>query len=526
MSDPAQIGHRAEFDLLIVGTGIAGLAAGITAAEAGLKVGLLSKESDPFESNTGWARGGIVGVSDEDTPELLAADICYAGAGVNFEEAVRLLVEEGPKLVGEFLGSKVGVPFTRDRTGLPALTREAAHTVRRIYYADDATGAAIQRALLAYLPRVPGLTILTGHTAVDLITNTHNSIDPQERYRKTRVIGVYAHDERDECVRTLFAPVVVLATGGLGNLFRHTSNPESATGDGIAMAARIGAEVIDARYVQFHPTILYHRDSQRYLITEALRGEGALLLNHTGERFMSRYHADAELAPRDEVSRAIYREMEREDSEYALLDARGLKLDPAHRFPGIVEHCRNLGIDVRREPIPVVPAAHYFCGGVKVDRDGNTSTAGLLAAGETACTGVHGANRLASISLLEGLLWGVRCGRNAATGPPDLDDRLIESIPDWIEPRHPEEFDPLLVRQDFRTIQSTMWNYAGIIRSTKRLSRAIADLEYLRHRIEQFYRSAIITRQIIELRNSVLTASVIVADAIANTKSLGCHYME
>lgn len=522
----ARAADRAEFDLLIVGTGISGISAAITAADNGLNVGLLSKETDAFHSNTGWAQGGIVGTGPEDSPEQLAADIRYAGASMNFEEAIGVLVREGPGLVDAFLAERVAVPFTREADGSLALAREAAHSVRRIYYATDATGAAIQRALLAYLSETKGITLLTGHTAIDLITNTHNSTDVQERYRRTRVLGVYALDETASRVRTIFARTVVLATGGIGNLFRHTSNPEGATGDGIAMARRIGAEIIDARFVQFHPTILYHRDSQRFLITEALRGEGARLINHGGDRFMSRYHADGELGPRDEVARAIYREMEREDSEYVLLDATNIDVDLAHRFPSIFEHCRSLGIDIRREPIPVVPAAHYFCGGVKVDLDGHTSIAGLLAAGETACTGLHGANRLASISLLEGLLWGVRCGRNVATDLLDVDRRLIESIPDWVEPSAPEEFDPVLVRQDLRTIQSTMWNYAGIIRNGKRLMRAMADLDYLSHRIEQFYRSAILTRQIVELRNSVLTASTVVGDALANPGSIGCHYME
>jgi L-aspartate oxidase len=293
------------------------------------------------------------------------------------------------------------------------------------------------------------------------------------------------------------------------------------------MANRIGADVIDAEYVQFHPTILFHRDSNRFLITEALRGEGAKLVNRAGERFMRSYHPDGELAPRDEVARAIYREMEREDSEYVMLDASGItKVDVAARFPEITAHCRSLGIDIRTEPIPVVPAAHYFCGGVKVDLDGRTTIDGLLAAGEAACTGVHGANRLASISLMEALVWGVRCGRTAARRQSPISRDLLNSIPDWVDPVVTEEFDPVLVKQDLRTIQSTMWNYAGIIRSRKRLARALADLDYLSHRIEQFYRTAILTRQIIELRNAVLSALVIVRAAISRPKSIGCHWVE
>ena len=524
-------GKREEFDLIIIGAGIAGQSAAITAAEAGLRIAVLSKEDDAFESNTRWAQGGIVGPSAEDSPELLAQDIRYAGAGVNFSEAVALLVSEGPALVDCFLAQEIGVPFTTDESGHPALTREAAHSVRRVYYSGDTTGAAIQRSLLDRLMRTPGVTLFTGHTAIDLITNTHNSTDPQERYRPTRVVGVYALRETQADVVSFFAPSVLLASGGVGNLFRHTSNPKGATADGVAMAHRIGADVVDAEYVQFHPTILFHRDSHRFLITEALRGEGANLLNRAGERFMPSYHADAELAPRDEVSRAIYREMEREDSDYVLLDASGITtVDVAARFPEINAHCRSLGIDIRSEPIPVVPAAHYSCGGVKVDLDGWTTIEGLLAAGEAACTGVHGANRLASISLMEALLWGVRCGRAAAqrreATPGFAAEKLLATIPDWIDPVVTEEFDPVLVKQDLRTIQSTMWNYAGIIRSRKRLARALADLDYLSHRVEQFYRSAILTRQIVELRNAVVSALVIVRSAIANPRSIGCHWVE
>ncbi|TVR67854.1 MAG: FAD-binding protein [Spirochaetaceae bacterium] len=519
--------HRHEFDLLIIGTGIAGLSAAITASEAGLEVGILSKETDAMDTNTRLAQGGIVGTGPDDTSARLAADIRYAGANVNFEDAVALLVTEGPALVDQFLVGKVGVPFTTDGHGRPDLAREAAHSVRRIFHVHDSTGVTIQQALLAYSETLSTITLLTGHTAIDVITNTHNSTRTAEKYRRTRVLGVYALDERTSRVKTFLANTVVLATGGVGNLFRHTSNPEGATGDGVAIAHRVGAEVIDAEYVQFHPTVLFHRDSSRFLITEAMRGEGSLLLNRSGQRFMERHHPDQELAPRDEVARAIYREMESDDSEFVLLDATRIShVDVSIRFPGIFRHCAELDIDIRKTPIPVVPAAHYFCGGVKVDLDGNTSIEGLLAAGETACTGVHGANRLASVSLLEGLLWGVRCGRNAIARRRRLDPSLVGSIPDWVEPSVAEEFDPMLVTQDLRTVQSTMWNYAGIIRNHKRLDRATADIDYLGHRVEQFYRSAIPTRRIVELRNSVITASLIVRAARANSRSIGCHHIE
>lgn len=294
------------------------------------------------------------------------------------------------------------------------------------------------------------------------------------------------------------------------------------------MAYRIGAEVINAEYIQFHPTILYHRDVNRFLISESLRGEGAQLMNKQGEYFMARYNRELkDLAPRDQVARAIYHEMEPENSGYVKLDARlirGVNLE--ERFPAIFGKCLEIGIDIRKEPIPVVPAAHYFCGGVKVDLSGKTNIPGLFAVGETACTGVHGANRLASVSLLEGLVWGIRAGMEAAASRLPIPAELIKSIPNWVEPTSEEAFDPMLINNDLVHIQTTMWNYAGIMRSRKRLLRAAADLDYLTHRIEQFYRGAKITRSIIELRNAILTSILIVRAALANNRSRGCHHVE
>lgn len=519
---------RYEFDVIIVGSGIAGLSAAATAAEQGLRVAVITKGIRLIDANTWYAQGGIVGSSDSDSPDLLERDIVNAGGGINSREAVQLLVKNGPKLVDEFLIEKLQVPFSKSVDGRPDLTKEAAHSVRRIYHAKDTTGKAILEAMIPNIEASEGISLFPNHTAIDLITNIHNSTDPERKYHQTRVIGLYSLDGSSSEVAAFFAPSVILATGGVGNLYLHTSNPVGANGDGVAMAYRIGAEVLNTEYIQFHPTVLFHRDRKRFLISETLRGEGARLLNKQGEEFTERYIPNAgDMGPRDEVSRAIYREMEREESDYVSLDATRIRdIDPADRFPSIYQTCLSLGIDIRKEPIPVVPAAHYFCGGVKVDLWGKTSIAGLFSAGETACTGLHGANRLASVSLLEGLVWGVRCGEAVARDRFDLPKSLIGSVPDWIDPRIKEEFDPVLVKQDFRTIQSTMWNYAGIIRSRKRLMRAQADLDYLSHRIEQFYRGAKLSRRIIELRNSVLTSIIIVRAALANPVSKGCHYIE
>jgi L-aspartate oxidase len=318
-----------------------------------------------------------------------------------------------------------------------------------------------------------------------------------------------------------------LATGGVGNVFLHTSNPAGATGDGVAMAFRAGCDIINAEYVQFHPTVLFHRDLKRFLITEAMRGEGARLMNRQGEYFMPRYNqVQQDLAPRDEVARAIYHEMGGQGG-YVLLDATLIKhVDVEQRFPSIWRQCKDLDIDLRKDPIPVVPAAHFFCGGIKVDLDGQTDLEGLYAVGENACNGVHGANRLASVSLLESLVFGVRAGRHIAGQGKRLDQALLASIPAWQPPRTEVEFDPMLIQSDLASIQTTMWNYVGIIRTKHRLARAISDLSYLDHRIQSFYRQARINPEIVELRNSIATGMIIAQAAFKNGVSLGCHTLQ
>lgn len=518
---------RRNCDVLIVGGGIAGLSAALEAAERGLHVHILTKNKNIEESNTYYAQGGIVGSCADDTPQLLFDDILKAGCYVNNRKVVRFISEKGPEMVNRLLIEKAPVDFSKNDQNEYQLTCEAAHSVRRILHARDKTGQAISRALLKSVTEHTNIEFFGSSTALDLITNSHHSLDSQQRYEEKTVLGVYSLDNESGKVYTCFAGAVIIATGGIGHLFQHTSNPVCATGDGIAMAYRTGCEIINSEYVQFHPTTIFHRDMGNFLISESLRGEGAVLLNNKNQPFMERYNKELkDLAPRDEVSRAIYNEMEETDSDCVYLDARRIKNhDLKERFPNIFDNCMSLGIDIRKDLIPVVPAAHYFCGGIKVNIQGETSIKNLYAVGEAACTGLHGANRLASVSLMEGVVFGTHTAENIYKTFLPIDVDLLETIPDWVFPGSEESFDSILIGSDMITIQTIMWNYVGIKRSKKRLERALADLNYLHHRIERFYKTSYVTREVIELRNSVEVALLVTKAAQSNLKSLGCHYI-
>ena len=509
-------------DVLIIGSGIGGLSAAMALVEAGVRVSILSKTEDFSQNNSWWAQGGIIASGPGDSPELLAQDILQAGSNINNIQAVNIVAEEGPIFLRDYLIRKAKVPFERTADDDFDWTQEGGHSLRRILHIKDHTGRAIQEAMLAFLRAKDGVTFYPGRMAVDLITNTHHSSDYQQKYQQRRVLGAYVMDGGE--IMPMFSPAVILATGGVGHLYLHSTNPSSATGDGIAMAYRAGCEIINAEYMQFHPTTLYHRDAERFLMTEALRGEGARLVNRRGEYFMERYNPELkDLAPRDETSRAIYTEME-SSTGFVFLDARDLKVEPSERFPKIYRRCQDLGMDISRDLIPVVPAAHYFCGGIKTDMQGCTDLKGLYVVGESACTGLHGANRLASTSLSEGLVFGIRAAHHTIQDASSLPQALINSIPAWVYPQQEMDFDPPLIQHDLQNIQTTMWNYIGIIRSRRRLDRALADLNYAAHRIEQFYREARVGRDIIQLRNAVLTATIMARAAQANTQSRGCHF--
>ena len=516
-------------DLLVLGAGIAGCAAALRAADLGASVVLVAKD-ELGASNTSWAQGGIIGEPPPeagDSPDLFAADIEAAGAGLCRPEAVRMLAEQGPKLCKQFLWEHLGVPFDLGPSGTPDPAQEAAHSARRIYHAKDATGLAIQTVLSEAVRNHPKIQVRERLCLVDLITSPHHCVNPMRAYDPIRVHGAYLFDSTTGHVEGALARCTMLATGGLGYLYMHTTNPASATGDGLAAAYRASARIVNCEYLQFHPTALYVPGKPRTLLTEALRGEGAHLVNRKGERFMAKYAPEhMELAPRDVVSRAIFQELAAsgEASVYLDLAPVAAKLDLEAHFPTVLAACRAEGLDPFRQPIPVVPAAHYFCGGVLVDLQGHTSLPGLFAAGEVSCTGLHGANRLASTSLLEGLLWGFR-GAEAAVrelGEATLLDQ--NDLAPWRMPEAPQETDPLLIDQDWGLIRSTLWNYAGIIRTGARLERAKADLHYLTHRIERFYHEARLSRSLLELRSGLLCARLILNAALQNPVSRGCHY--
>lgn len=519
-------------DLLIVGSGIAGCAAAMVAAEQGLSVTILTKSKDPRDATaTAWAQGGIIYRGEDDSPELLAEDIFRAGADVGKLEAIRQLAEKGPAYVEEFLINKVKVPFDRNGDQELDITDEAAHSRRRIIHVADLTGNAIEHHLVSYLKEFPNIRVVTGATAVDLLTLSHNSTEPQDIYKPPTCVGVHALMEATGQVVAFLAGETLLATGGLGQLFLHTTNPRSARGDGIAMAYRAGVRLLNLEYIQFHPTALYlavtgaQRQYQpSFLISESVRGEGGVLVNSSGESFMEAYHHRKALAPRDIVARAIHMEMLKNQEPCVYLDITHKPADwLKKRFPNIYEKCLSVGIDITQQPIPVVPAAHYACGGIAVDLQGRTSMHRLRAAGEVACTGVHGANRLASTSLLEGLVWGVETGRSVAEELKAAGgEYYLPQIAPWQYEREPA--DPALIMQDWLTIKYTMWNYVGLVRSARRLKRARAILRELQTELEYFYERANLSDEIIGLRNGCQAALAVLFAALENRDSLGGHY--
>jgi L-aspartate oxidase len=520
-------GGAYKTDILIIGCGIAGASAALEAAKSGLKVIVITKNDELEESNTYYAQGGIVSLGPDDHPELLKEDIIQTGDGINNPEAVEILSTEGNKLVDAILIDELDIPFMKSSPDALDYAQEGGHSRRRILHIRDTTGKTIEERFVSALKGYSNVTLLADHTAVDLLTVPHHSKNPTAFYREPRCIGCYVLDNKTNQVKTVFSTYTILATGGCGAIYLYTSNPRGAIGDGYAMAYRAGARIVNMEYIQFHPTSLFHRDADGFLISETVRGEGARLKTKDGQTFMDKYSGQDELAPRDEVTRAIYEEMTNTDSNYVYLDlASYAKIDIKKRFPHIYKTCLEYGIDITKESIPVVPAAHYCCGGVLVDGWGRSSLSGLYAVGEVSCTGVHGANRLASTSLLEGLVWGTRSAQHIASHFNPVHEHTVADIHQWYYPEKEEETDPTLINQDWISIRSTMWNYAGIIRTPKRLERARADLDYLHHRIEKFYKEARMDRNVVGLKHGIHVALLITYAAIGNPVSRGSHYMK
>lgn len=515
-----------EFDILVLGSGVAGLVCASELAEKGLKVGVVTREHDPQVTNTLWAQGGTIFPHEGEVHQNLVEDIQKASSYTSNIKAAEILERESGRILKEVLLDKVGTAFEKDENGL-CFTKEAAHSFPRILFKGDYTGKEIQISLLNYLKdseRFPNVRFLQGHTAIDLITPLHHGSSLQQRYEDNIVVGAYLFNRSQETVVKALAKKTVLATGGVGALYLHHSNSEGARGDGHAMARRAGAVLMNMEFIQFHPTTFFDSSShRRFLISEALRGEGGILLNSEGKAFMESYHPDRELAPRDVVSRSIDEEMikTRHDCCYldiSFKDSAWIK----ERFPTIYEHCLAKNVDITEEPIPVVPAAHYSCGGVKTDLNGKTTLENLYAVGEVACTGLHGANRLASTSLAEGVTWGYLAAHSMLKDVENAKIYPLENIKDWKEGSTPA--DPALIQQDWLTLKQTMWNYVGLTRTSNRLKRGEAMFRELYDEIQRFYRNAYLQDELIGLRNGVEVASQVLAASMRNQQSVGCFY--
>ena len=506
-------------DFLVIGSGIAGLSYALKAAEFGT-VHIITKKNSA-ESNTNYAQGGIAAVFDQnDSFENHIQDTLISGAGLCNQEAVDVLVKEGPERVKELI--EFGVNFTR-KNGKVELVKEGGHSHSRILHAQDLTGREIERALLTSAQNHKNITIFEHRQAIDLITQ-HHIKDKIFYDEPITCYGAYVLDVNSGKIDSFSSKVTFLCTGGVGQVYLHTTNPSIATGDGIAMAYLAGSRVANLEFMQFHPTAFYHPEGKRFLISEAVRGMGGILLNKKSERFMEKYDPRLELATRDIVARAIDSEIKISGEDHVYLSLT--HLDPQkviEHFPNIYKTCLGFGIDILKDPIPVVPAAHYMCGGVVVDLLGQSDIQNLFVGGENACTGVHGANRLASNSLLEALVWS---NRSVLAVQDKIKDMKLYShlIPEWDDDNTSNTEEWVLVSHDFKEIRQIMWDYVGIVRSNLRLQRAAKRIKFISKEIEEFYKRTKLTPEIIELRNISIVAQLIIQCALQRQESRGLHY--
>ena len=511
----AQSTSSLDFDVLIVGSGLAGLSSALLLSSK-YRVAVITKRA-VREGSSGWAQGGIAAVWDKtDSFASHVDDTLVAGAGLCDLAATQFVVEQAPQAIAWL--QSLGVPFSTEDSGELHLTREGGHSARRIVHVTDATGAAVQRTLIERVQQTANITLFENHTLVDLITSDKLADKPG---KERRCLGLYALDEGSDEVLTFRAPHTLLATGGAGKVYLYTTNPDTATGDGIAAAWRTGCRVQNMEFIQFHPTCLYHPHAKSFLISEAVRGEGGRLLLPDGTRFMPKHDARAELAPRDVVARAIDFEMKKGGLDCVYLDIshQPLAFIQEH-FPNIYARCLELGIDISRAPIPVVPAAHYTCGGVLADLQGRTDLAGLYAIGEAACSGLHGANRLASNSLVECMVF-------ARAASHDIENSRLSAppaLPAWDDSQVTDADESVVISHNWDELRRFMWDYVGIVRTNKRLERAAHRIALLQDEINEFYANFHVSRDLLELRNLVQVADLIVQSARARHESRGLHF--
>lgn len=510
-------------DYLIIGSGIAGLSLALKAASVGT-VALVTKK-ETMEANTNYAQGGIASVLDSrDSFDFHVADTLESGAGLSREEIVRMVVTNGPAMINELIS--LGVHFSKDQSQGLDLTREGGHSKRRIAHTRDLTGQEVEQALIRNAEKNRKITIYENHMAIDLITTSKfikRGISTNET--KETCWGAYVLDIQTGEIRTFLSKITVLATGGAGKVYFYTTNPDVATGDGVAIGYRAGARVANMEFVQFHPTCLYHPKAKSFLISESLRGEGGVLIDKKGNRFMERYHPMKDLATRDIVARSIDAELKKSGDECVYLDITHKPRDfVKNRFPHIYGRCFEFGIDIAHEPIPVVPAAHYMCGGILTDKYGQTSIANLYAIGEVACTGLHGANRLASNSLLEALVFAKSAFEDSVTKISNQGDYKFPPVPVWDKGSAVDSDESVVVSHNWDEVRRLMWNYVGIVRTNKRLARAKTRIDIIQREIRDFFWDFIITGDLLELRNLATTAELIIISATMRKESRGLHY--
>ena len=514
-----------QTDYLIIGSGIAGLSFALRAAKSGTVAIVTKKER--MEGSTNYAQGGIASVLDpEDSFELHVKDTLDAGDGLCREDVVRLVVEDGPDRIRELM--EMGVRFSRQQGGGQDLDlgREGGHSKRRIVHTKDLTGHEVETILLKKAEENPNISIYENHMAVDLITKSKlikRGIATNET--SETCWGAYVLDEDEGFVMTFLARITVMATGGAGKVYLYTSNPDIASGDGVAIGYRAGVKAANMEFVQFHPTCLYHPLAKNFLISEAVRGEGGILLDRSGNRFMEKYHPLKDLAFRDVVARSIDMELKKSGEECVYLDISHRSADFIRdRFPHIYETCLKFQIDITREPIPVVPAAHYMCGGLLTDQDGLTTLDNLYAVGEVACTGLHGANRLASNSLLEALVFAKRAAESADRRLREKRNIAVPAAPKWEPGGATDSEEMVVVSHNWEEIRRFMWNYVGIVRTNKRLERAKSRVEIIQDEIREYYWNFLVTRDLLELRNIAQVAELIIRCASLRKESRGLHY--